>query len=67
MDRRLPPLNLKGGLFNWAALKTPAYAIYCISGATTFLGLYTGRSRVPFFTTSLPGLCEVVTDVGGQC
>lgn len=35
-------MNVKGGLFNWAALKNPAYAVYCISGAATFLGLYTG-------------------------
>ena len=42
IDRRLPPVNVKGGLFNWAALKNPAYAVYCVSGATTFLGLYTG-------------------------
>jgi hypothetical protein len=42
IDRRLPPVNVKGGLFNWAALRNPSYAVYCISGATTFLGLYTG-------------------------
>lgn len=42
MDRRLPPVNVKGGLFNWAALKNPAFAVYCVSGVTIFLGLYTG-------------------------
>ncbi|KAN0094728.1 Major facilitator superfamily domain containing protein [Tylopilus felleus] len=47
LDRRLPPVNVKGGLFNWAALKNPAYAIYCISGATTFLGLYTVLTYIP--------------------
>ncbi|KAG9316490.1 major facilitator superfamily domain-containing protein [Chiua virens] len=41
IDRRLPPVNVKGGLFNWAALKNPVYAIYCTSGVTAFLGLYT--------------------------
>ncbi|KAG9311928.1 major facilitator superfamily domain-containing protein [Chiua virens] len=41
IDRRLPPVNVKGGLLNWTALKNPAYAIYCTSGVTTFLGLYT--------------------------
>ncbi|KAH0826860.1 major facilitator superfamily domain-containing protein [Lanmaoa asiatica] len=47
MDRRLPPVNVKGGLFNWAALKNPAYVVYCISGVTTFLGLYTVLTYVP--------------------
>ncbi|KAI9460695.1 MFS general substrate transporter [Boletus coccyginus] len=47
LDRRLPPVNVKGGLFNWAALKNPAYAVYCISGAATFLGLYTVLTYIP--------------------
>ncbi|KAG8218036.1 major facilitator superfamily domain-containing protein, partial [Butyriboletus roseoflavus] len=51
MDRRLPPMNVKGGLFNWAALKNPAYAVYCISGATTFLGLYTMLTYIPISST----------------
>ncbi|KIJ16609.1 hypothetical protein PAXINDRAFT_112537 [Paxillus involutus ATCC 200175] len=38
IDRRLPPTNAKGGLFNWAAFKNPAYAVYCMSGVTAFLG-----------------------------
>ncbi|KAF8556571.1 MFS general substrate transporter [Imleria badia] len=49
LDRRLPPENVKGGLLNCAALKNPAYAVYCISSVTTFLGLYTGGFS-PFFT-----------------
>ncbi|KAF8452485.1 MFS general substrate transporter [Boletus edulis BED1] len=47
LDRRLPPQNVKGGLFNWTTLKNPAYAIYCISGVTTFLGLYTMLTYIP--------------------
>jgi len=47
LDRRLPPVNVKGGLFNWVALKNPAYAIYCISGIATFLGLYTVLTYIP--------------------
>jgi len=47
LDRRLPPANVKGGLFNWAAFKNPAYVVYCISGTTTFLGLYTVLTYVP--------------------
>ncbi|KAG9311915.1 MFS general substrate transporter [Chiua virens] len=47
IDRRLPPVNVKGGLFNWAALKNPAYGFYCISGVVTFLGLYTVLTYIP--------------------
>ena len=46
IDRWLPPVNVQGGMFNWTALKNPAYTMYCVSGTTTFLGLYTGRSGV---------------------
>ena len=55
LDRRLPPVNVKGGLFNWPALKNPAYAVYCISGTIAFLGMYTGEFAVfivPFYATS---------------
>ena len=55
LDRRLPPVNVKGGLWDWAALKNPAYAVYCISGATTFLGLYTSEFACPFFASSMSG------------
>ncbi|KAF9448296.1 MFS general substrate transporter [Macrolepiota fuliginosa MF-IS2] len=41
MKRRLPPVNVKGGLFNFAAFKSAAYTIYCISSFLIFLGLYT--------------------------
>ncbi|KAF8838762.1 MFS general substrate transporter [Paxillus ammoniavirescens] len=47
IDRRLPPTNAKGGLFNWAAFKNPAYTVYCISGVTVFLGLYTALTYMP--------------------
>ncbi|KAJ7491908.1 major facilitator superfamily domain-containing protein [Mycena latifolia] len=39
--RRLPPKNVKGGLFNLKAFKSAAYSVYCASGFVTFLGLYT--------------------------
>lgn len=42
MERRLPPKNIKGGLFNLSAFKSPAYSIYCMAGLVAFLGLYTG-------------------------
>ncbi|KAG9309194.1 major facilitator superfamily domain-containing protein [Chiua virens] len=47
IDRRLPPMNVEGGLFNWAALKNPAYSVYCVTGITTFLGLYTVLTYIP--------------------
>ncbi|KIJ09651.1 hypothetical protein PAXINDRAFT_138798 [Paxillus involutus ATCC 200175] len=47
IDRRLPPTNVKGGLFNWAAFKNPAYTVYCISGVAAFLGLYTALTYMP--------------------
>ncbi|KAH7889175.1 MFS general substrate transporter [Phlebopus sp. FC_14] len=47
IDRRLPPKNVQGGLFNLAAFRNPAYTIYCVSGVTTFLGLYTVLTYIP--------------------
>ncbi|KAI6043380.1 major facilitator superfamily domain-containing protein [Pisolithus marmoratus] len=41
IDRRLPPVNFKGGLLNLSVFRNPAYTIYCISGIACFLGLYT--------------------------
>ena len=42
-------MKVKGGLFNWAALRNPAYAVYCVSGVTAFFGIYTGGfALLPF-------------------
>ncbi|KAG1831883.1 MFS general substrate transporter [Suillus variegatus] len=41
LKRRLPPVNVRGGLFNLKAFRNTAYTIYCISGILGFLGLYT--------------------------
>ncbi|KAI5987999.1 MFS general substrate transporter [Pisolithus marmoratus] len=41
IDRRLAPVNVKGGLLNFSVFRNPAYTIYCISGIACFLGLYT--------------------------
>ncbi|KIJ08718.1 hypothetical protein PAXINDRAFT_88455, partial [Paxillus involutus ATCC 200175] len=49
MDRRLPPTDVKGGLFNWAAFKNPAYTVYCIFGVTVFLGFYTVLTYMPIY------------------
>ena len=39
--RRLPPVNVSGGLFDFGAFKHPAFALYTASSFTAFLGLYT--------------------------
>ncbi|KAF8584118.1 MFS general substrate transporter [Ramaria rubella] len=41
LRRRLPPVNVSGGLFNLRIFKYKPYTIYTISGFFTFLGLYT--------------------------
>ncbi|KAL0576987.1 hypothetical protein V5O48_004997 [Marasmius crinis-equi] len=41
LARRLPPKNIKGGLFNLDAFKNPAFSFYTASSLVTFLGLYT--------------------------
>ncbi|KNZ76249.1 ATP-dependent RNA helicase eIF4A [Termitomyces sp. J132] len=38
----LPPKRVAGGIFNFAALKSPVFVIYCFSALTAFLGMYTG-------------------------
>ena len=53
LKRRLPPKNIKGGLFNWAAFKDPAFSIYTLSCVVTFLGLYTGKFTLQFSSVSL--------------
>lgn len=46
IERRLPPSNVQGGLFNLKAFRNKAFTFYCISGMTLFLGLYTGMVMV---------------------
>ncbi|KAG2154110.1 major facilitator superfamily domain-containing protein [Suillus clintonianus] len=41
MKRRLPPVNVRGGLFNLKAFRNRAYTMYCMSGIMIVLGLYT--------------------------
>ncbi|KAI3618036.1 hypothetical protein WG66_005549 [Moniliophthora roreri] len=38
---RLPPKNVKGGLFNWSLFKSVPFTIYTIGEFFTYLGLYT--------------------------
>ncbi|KLO10562.1 MFS general substrate transporter [Schizopora paradoxa] len=41
LRRRLPPVNVSGGLFNLRAFRSPRYTVYTIAGCFSFLGLYT--------------------------
>lgn len=48
---RLQPINVKGGLFNLAVFKSPAYTILCLSALFVFLGFYTGPVAIWNFST----------------
>ncbi|KAI3618284.1 hypothetical protein WG66_005520 [Moniliophthora roreri] len=41
LARRLPPKNVKGGLFNWSLFKSAPFTMYTMGGFFTYLGLYT--------------------------
>jgi hypothetical protein len=43
MKTRLPPVNVKGGLFNFAVFKNIPYTLFCLSVFIAFLGMYTGE------------------------
>ncbi|KAI6156986.1 MFS general substrate transporter [Pisolithus tinctorius] len=53
IDRRLPPVNVKGGLLNLSAFRNPAYTIYCIAGVACPLGLYTTLTYLPVSATAV--------------
>ena len=44
---RLPPRDVKGGLFNFGIFKNPAYAVYGLGTFIGFTGLYTGALFCP--------------------
>lgn len=41
LKRRLPPVSVRGGLFNLKAFRNKAYSTYCIAGTMILLGFYT--------------------------
>ncbi|KAG6911387.1 hypothetical protein DXG01_016484 [Tephrocybe rancida] len=41
LKRRLPPVNVAGGLLNLQAFKSAAFSVYCASAFFSFLGIYT--------------------------
>ncbi|KAI6043379.1 MFS general substrate transporter [Pisolithus marmoratus] len=47
IDRRLPPVDVKGGLLNLSAFRNPAYTLYCVSGIVCSLGLFTMLTYLP--------------------
>ncbi|KAG1863601.1 major facilitator superfamily domain-containing protein [Suillus subalutaceus] len=47
LKRRLPPVNIRGGLFNFNAFRNKAFTIYCISGIMIVLGLDTELTYLP--------------------
>ncbi|KAI6103624.1 major facilitator superfamily domain-containing protein [Pisolithus sp. B1] len=53
IDRRLPPVNVKGGFLNLPAFRNPAYTIYCLSGIACCLGLYTMLTYLPVSATAV--------------
>ncbi|KAA1469292.1 MFS general substrate transporter [Dentipellis sp. KUC8613] len=41
LRRRLPPVNVTGGMFNFRVFRSPAFSFYTLAGFIGFLGLYT--------------------------
>jgi len=41
LERRLPPVNVSGGLANFSAFKSPPFTVYTINCTVAFLGMYT--------------------------
>lgn len=50
--RRLPPIHVSGGLFNFKAFKYPPFTIYTASSFVSFLGLYTVLTYIDLSATS---------------
>ncbi|KAJ6581826.1 major facilitator superfamily domain-containing protein [Mycena capillaripes] len=53
LRRRLPPKNVKGGLFNLQAFRSAPFTIYCLSGFVAFLGLYTVLTYIDLSAVSV--------------
>ncbi|KAG1761557.1 MFS general substrate transporter [Suillus occidentalis] len=51
LNRRLQPVNVRGGLFNLKAFRNKAYFTYCVSGIMILLGLYTGTTSALVIVT----------------
>ncbi|KAG2135292.1 MFS general substrate transporter [Suillus clintonianus] len=53
LKRRLPPVDVRGGLFNLEVFRNAAYSIFCISGILAFLGLYTELTYISVSATAI--------------
>ncbi|KIY61531.1 MFS general substrate transporter [Cylindrobasidium torrendii FP15055 ss-10] len=51
--RRLPCTDVRGGLFNLAAFKNPAFTLYCASTFVLFFGIYTVLTYIDVSATSV--------------
>jgi len=43
MNTRLPPINVKGGLFNFAVFRNVPYTLYTLSIFISYFGVYTSE------------------------
>lgn len=55
LKRRLPPINVHGGLFNLKSFRNKAYSIFCVAGILGFLGLYTVLTYVSLSAVAIGG------------
>lgn len=46
VKKRLPPKNVKGGVFNWAIFLNVSFSLYGIACVIGFMGIYTGMLTV---------------------
>ncbi|KDQ61310.1 hypothetical protein JAAARDRAFT_32317 [Jaapia argillacea MUCL 33604] len=53
LRRRLPPVNISGGLFNWKAFKSAPFTIYVFTCFVAFLGLYTVLTYIDISAVSV--------------
>ncbi|KAI6040589.1 MFS general substrate transporter [Pisolithus marmoratus] len=63
-DRRLPPVNVKGGLLNLSAFRNPAYSLYCVSGIVSSLGLFTTVGVSTNFSFYLVAIANAASGFG---
>ncbi|KAJ7671825.1 major facilitator superfamily domain-containing protein [Mycena rosella] len=70
LARRLPPKNVKGGVFNLKAFRSAAYSIYCLSGLVAFLGLYTVLTYIDVSAVSIgisPNFSFYLVSIANGC
>ncbi|KAL0946435.1 hypothetical protein HGRIS_012658 [Hohenbuehelia grisea] len=53
LQRRLPPVNVAGGLLNLRAFRSATYSIYCASAFCVFLGIYTVLTYIDVSATHM--------------